>query len=162
MFERYSKFSAELESIVSKLSRKVYADSSLVILDHDELDKFCASNGVEIDALFVLEIQLELQHLRDELPCHASKVAEDNFRSLSVALHSVLGVSRFLFVEKLAAVSESYVEAVSMISKATISFGEAYRLSAAVEYAVKTMSLILDQVLGETIEYLYCFQDQRK
>lgn len=156
-----SKFSADLESIVSKLAHKVYSND-FTIINHDDLDEYFMINELEVDAHFILETQMELQQMKDEMLRLAAVVAEDNFRSLIIALYRVLGVSKVLFADKLAAVCDSYVEVASMISKATMCSGEAHGHRAAVEYAVKTMGLMLDQALEETIEYLRRFQDQLK
>lgn len=141
----------EVEPIVSEIAHSIYFKDSYMVLNRDDFNDYCVSNGVEADACFIAECKLELEELIEQELSLSKETG--NFRLLRVTLYRILGVSKFLFAEKLVAVSEAYVEVVSLISKArSCSDTSANRGTA--EYALKTMHLMLQQVLAETVEYL--------
>lgn len=159
MIGKNSNHAAQVEPIVSKIAHEVYFVESFSLIKHADLVEYCQRNGVDYDASFLTENQEELLELKEEELRH--KAGTVDFRSLSITLHRILGVSRFLFAEKLAAVSEAYVEVVSLISKVK-GYSELSVRSAAAEYALKTMHLMLQQAVTETVEYLNNYQVQAK
>lgn len=152
VMENSTESMPRVEPIVSKIAHKIYSTECSVV-DLFELEDYCMKNNLDYDATFLAECRQELTELRSDGFWLIDQ--EGDLRSLSVTLHRVLGVAKCIFAEKLADVAEAFVEVVGVVSKRGIR-NVSIDSSATVEYALKTMHLMMQQVLDETIGHLEC------
>lgn len=140
---------AEIESILACTAREVYS-TSLMVLDKSSFRDYCESNEIDVDADFTNDCKKELQDLmRGDLRL---TMKQKDYRGLTVALHRVLGLAKFIFAEKLSVVVSSYLKMLRIMTadKQSDEGVDSFRA----DYSVTSMHLMLQHVLIKTTEQL--------